>query len=80
MRLYNTQLSVKATKEEVKAWRQAAAKCNLGLQNWVRVVLDYASGNRDLYDSFVAAGKANSYRSNAIGRGVADVQSSEDSQ
>lgn len=55
MALYDRQTSVKATEDELAAWRAAAGKNGLPLQTWMRMILDHAAGIGELDEQLQVA-------------------------
>lgn len=49
MALYESQTSIKMSHAELKAWRAAAERNGMGLQTWMRLVLDHAAGVGELF-------------------------------
>lgn len=55
MPLYTESTSIKATKEEMDAWQEAANRSNMPMLTWMRCVLDAGAGASELFEQLQRA-------------------------
>lgn len=55
MALYDQQTSIKASSDEMAAWRAAADANHMPLITWIRMVLDHAAGVSPVFEQLEAA-------------------------